>query len=146
MADCTIYSLDIGSLLAGTKYRGDFEKRFKALLKQLEQDTNSILFIDEIHTIIGAGRRLAARSMRLTLIKPLLSSGKIQVIGSTTYQEFSNIFEKDRALARRFQKIDITEPSVEETVQIINGLSRSTKRTMMCVIPPKRCVRRLNWR
>ena len=100
MADCTIYSLDIGSLLAGTKYRGDFEKRFKALLKQLEQDTNSILFIDEIHTIIG----------------------EIRVIGSTTYQEFSNIFEKDRALARRFQKIDITEPSIEETVQIINGL------------------------
>ena len=80
------------------------------------------------------------------LIKPLLSSGKIRVIGSTTYQEFSNIFEKDRALARRFQKIDITEPSVEETVQIINGLKRSTKRTMTCVIPLRRCVRRLSWR
>ncbi|KAA0365167.1 ATP-dependent Clp protease ATP-binding subunit ClpA [Salmonella enterica] len=121
-ADCTIYSLDIGSLLAGTKYRGDFEKRFKALLKQLEQDTNSILFIDEIHTIIGAGAASGGQVDAANLIKPLLSSGKIRVIGSTTYQEFSNIFEKDRALARRFQKIDITEPSVEETVQIINGL------------------------
>ncbi|QXC97251.1 ATP-dependent Clp protease ATP-binding subunit ClpA [Klebsiella sp. PL-2018] len=122
MADFTIYSLDIGSLLAGTKYRGDFEKRFKALLKQLEQDTNSILFIDEIHTIIGAGAASGGQVDAANLIKPLLSSGKIRVIGSTTYQEFSNIFEKDRALARRFQKIDITEPSVEETVQIINGL------------------------
>ncbi|EAB1276935.1 ATP-dependent Clp protease ATP-binding subunit ClpA [Escherichia coli] len=122
MADCTIYSLDIGSLLAGTKYRGDFEKRFKALLKQLEQDTNSILFIDEIHTIIGAGAASGGQVDAANLIKPLLSSGKNRVIGSTTYQEFSNIFEKDRALARRFQKIDITEPSIEETVQIINGL------------------------
>ncbi|HID4044492.1 TPA: ATP-dependent Clp protease ATP-binding subunit ClpA [Pluralibacter gergoviae] len=122
MADCTIYSLDIGSLLAGTKYRGDFEKRFKALLKQLEQDTNSILFIDEIHTIIGAGAASGGQVDAANLIKPLLSGGKIRVIGSTTYQEFSNIFEKDRALARRFQKIDITEPSVDETVQIINGL------------------------
>jgi len=122
MADCTIYSLDIGSLLAGTKYRGDFEKRFKALLKQLEQDTSSILFIDEIHTIIGAGAASGGQVDAANLIKPLLSSGKIRVMGSTTYQEFSNIFEKDRALARRFQKIDITEPSVEETVQIINGL------------------------
>ena len=112
----------LGSLLAGTKYRGDFEKRFKALLKQLEQDTNSILFIDEIHTIIGAGAASGGQVDAANLIKPLLSSGKIRVIGSTTYQEFSNIFEKDRALARRFQKIDITEPSVEETVQIINGL------------------------
>ncbi|MGM3191339.1 ATP-dependent Clp protease ATP-binding subunit ClpA [Dickeya dadantii subsp. dieffenbachiae] len=122
MADCTLYSLDIGSLLAGTKYRGDFEKRFKALLKQLEQDKSSILFIDEIHTIIGAGAASGGQVDAANLIKPLLSSGKIRVIGSTTYQEFSNIFEKDRALARRFQKIDITEPSVEETVQIINGL------------------------
>ncbi|MFG1175319.1 ATP-dependent Clp protease ATP-binding subunit ClpA [Erwiniaceae bacterium CAU 1747] len=122
MKACTIYSLDIGSLLAGTKYRGDFEKRFKALLKQLEQDTSSILFIDEIHTIIGAGAASGGQVDAANLIKPLLSSGKIRVMGSTTYQEFSNIFEKDRALARRFQKIDITEPSVEETVQILSGL------------------------
>ena len=117
-----IVSLDLTSMVAGTKYRGDFEKRFKALLKQLEQDTNSILFIDEIHTIIGAGAASGGQVDAANLIKPLLSSGKIRVIGSTTYQEFSNIFEKDRALARRFQKIDITEPSIEETVQIINGL------------------------
>src|SRR5476649_162568 len=122
MADCTLYSLDIGSLLAGTKYRGDFEKRFKSLLKQLEQDKNSILFIDEIHTIIGAGAASGGQVDAANLIKPLLSSGKIRVMGSTTYQEFSNIFEKDRALARRFQKIDITEPTVEETVQILTGL------------------------
>lgn len=122
IADCTIYSLDIGSLLAGTKYRGDFEKRFKALLKQLEQDQNSILFIDEIHTIIGAGAASGGQVDAANLIKPLLSSGKIRVMGSTTYQEFCNIFEKDRALARRFQKIDIKEPTVEETVQILTGL------------------------
>ncbi|NYS29718.1 MULTISPECIES: ATP-dependent Clp protease ATP-binding subunit ClpA [unclassified Pantoea] len=122
MKDCTIYSLDIGSLLAGTKYRGDFEKRFKALLKQLESDEHSILFIDEIHTIIGAGAASGGQVDAANLIKPLLSGGRIRVMGSTTYQEFSNIFEKDRALARRFQKIDITEPSVEETVQILAGL------------------------
>lgn len=122
MEDCILHSLDIGSLLAGTKYRGDFEKRFKALLKQLEQDQNSILFIDEIHTIIGAGAASGGQVDAANLIKPLLSSGKIRVVGSTTYQEFSNIFEKDRTLARRFQKIDITEPTPEETIQIINGL------------------------
>jgi len=122
MKECSIYSLDIGSLLAGTKYRGDFEKRFKALLKQLEQDSNSILFIDEIHTIIGAGAASGGQVDAANLIKPLLSGGKIRVMGSTTYQEFSSIFEKDRALARRFQKIDVTEPSAEETVQILNGL------------------------
>jgi len=122
MKECVIYSLDIGSLLAGTKYRGDFEKRFKALLKQLEQDKNSILFIDEIHTIIGAGAASGGQVDAANLIKPLLSGGKIRVMGSTTYQEFSSIFEKDRALARRFQKIDITEPSMDETVKILTGL------------------------
>lgn len=122
MEDCILHSLDIGSLLAGTKYRGDFEKRFKALLKQLEQHQNSILFIDEIHTIIGAGAASSGQVDAANLIKPLLSSGKIRVVGSTTHQEFSNIFEKDRALARRFQIIDITEPTPEETIQIINGL------------------------
>lgn len=122
MKGCTIYSLDIGSLLAGTKYRGDFEKRFKALLKMLEKDSKSVLFIDEIHTIIGAGAASGGQVDAANLIKPLLSSGRIRVIGSTTYQEFSSIFEKDRALARRFQKIDVVEPTVAETVQIINGL------------------------
>lgn len=122
MKGYTIYSLDIGSLLAGTKYRGDFEKRFKALLKTLEKDEKSILFIDEIHTIIGAGAASGGQVDAANLIKPLLSGGRIRVIGSTTYQEFSNIFEKDRALTRRFQKIDITEPSPDETVLIIKGL------------------------
>ncbi|MDD9339917.1 MAG: ATP-dependent Clp protease ATP-binding subunit ClpA [Providencia heimbachae] len=122
MKGCTLYSLDIGSLLAGTKYRGDFEKRFKALLKMLEKDPKSILFIDEIHTIIGAGAASGGQVDAANLIKPLLSGGRIRVIGSTTYQEFSNIFEKDRALARRFQKIDIVEPTPEETVRIISGL------------------------
>ncbi|MFP3019224.1 MAG: ATP-dependent Clp protease ATP-binding subunit ClpA [Arsenophonus sp.] len=122
MKGCTIYSLDIGSLLAGTKYRGDFEKRFKTLLNVLETDEKSILFIDEIHTIIGAGAASGGQIDAANLIKPLLSRGRICVMGSTTYQEFNHIFEKDRALARRFQKIDILEPSIDETVQIINGL------------------------
>ena len=99
-----IYSLDIGSLLAGTKYRGDFEKRFKAILKQLEKEDDAILFIDEIHTIIGAGAASGGQVDAANLIKPLLSSGKLRCIGSTTYQEYSNIFDKERALSRRFQK------------------------------------------
>ena len=118
----TIYSLDMGALLAGTKYRGDFEKRFKALLKELEQDGNAILFIDEIHTIIGAGAASGGMMDASNLLKPLLSSGKIRCIGSTTYQEYQSIFEKDRALARRFQKIDVIEPSVEDTIKILLGL------------------------
>ncbi|MEZ9060476.1 ATP-dependent Clp protease ATP-binding subunit ClpA [Vibrio pelagius] len=117
-----IYSLDIGSLLAGTKYRGDFEKRFKAILKQLEKEEDAILFIDEIHTIIGAGAASGGQVDAANLIKPLLSSGKLRCIGSTTYQEFSTIFEKERALARRFQKIDIVEPSLDDTTKILIGL------------------------
>ncbi|MGB2741616.1 MAG: ATP-dependent Clp protease ATP-binding subunit ClpA [Cognaticolwellia sp.] len=122
LADATIYSLDMGALLAGTKYRGDFEKRFKALLKELEQDGNAILFIDEIHTIIGAGAASGGMLDASNLIKPLLSSGKLRCIGSTTYQEYHSIFEKDRALARRFQKIDVIEPSVDDTTKILHGL------------------------
>ncbi len=122
LADATIYSLDMGALLAGTKYRGDFEKRFKALLKELEQDDNAILFIDEIHTIIGAGAASGGMLDASNLIKPLLSSGKLRCIGSTTYQEYQSIFEKDRALARRFQKIDVVEPSVDDTTKILHGL------------------------
>lgn len=122
LAEATIYSLDMGALLAGTKYRGDFEKRFKALLKELEQDGNAILFIDEIHTIIGAGAASGGMLDASNLIKPLLSSGKLRCIGSTTYQEYQSIFEKDRALARRFQKIDVVEPSVDDTTKILHGL------------------------
>ncbi|SEL74359.1 ATP-dependent Clp protease ATP-binding subunit ClpA [Colwellia chukchiensis] len=122
LADATIYSLDMGALLAGTKYRGDFEKRFKALLNELKKDGNAILFIDEIHTIIGAGAASGGMLDASNLLKPLLSSGKLRCIGSTTYQEYQSIFEKDRALARRFQKIDVVEPSVDDTTKILHGL------------------------
>ncbi len=118
----TIYSLDLGSLVAGTKYRGDFEKRFKGVLAQLRKDEGAILFIDEIHTIIGAGAASGGVMDASNLIKPMLASGELKCIGSTTYQEYRGIFEKDRALARRFQKIDINEPTVEETIQILKGL------------------------
>jgi len=122
LLDATIYSLDMGALLAGTKYRGDFEKRFKALLKDLEEEDNAILFIDEIHTIIGAGAASGGMMDASNLIKPLLSSGKLRCLGSTTYQEYQSVFEKDRALARRFQKIDIVEPSIDDTTKILQGL------------------------
>ena len=122
IADAVVYSLDMGALLAGTKYRGDFEKRFKSLLKELQAKPGSILFIDEIHTIIGAGAASGGVLDASNLIKPLLSSGKLRCMGSTTYNEFKNIFEKDRALVRRFQKIDVLEPSVADTTKILNGL------------------------
>jgi len=118
----TIYALDMGGLLAGTKYRGDFEKRLKAVLAQLKKQEGAILFIDEIHTIIGAGAASGGAMDASNLLKPVLSSGELKCIGSTTYQEYRNIFEKDRALSRRFQKIDVTEPSVDETVEILRGL------------------------
>jgi len=117
-----VYSLDLGALLAGTKYRGDFEKRLKAVLKQLSQQEGAVLFIDEIHTIIGAGAASGGVMDASNLIKPLLANGELKCIGSTTYQEYRGIFEKDRALARRFQKIDIIEPTVDETYEILKGL------------------------
>ena len=120
--NCVVYSLDLGALLAGTKYRGDFEKRLKAVLKQLGQQDGAVLFIDEIHTIIGAGAASGGVMDASNLIKPLLANGELKCIGSTTYQEYRGIFEKDRALARRFQKIDITEPSIDETFEILKGL------------------------
>ncbi|WGZ92461.1 MAG: ATP-dependent Clp protease ATP-binding subunit ClpA [Candidatus Thiothrix putei] len=122
LADAVIYSLDMGSLLAGTKYRGDFEKRLKAVLKQIKTEPHAVLFIDEIHTIIGAGATSGGTMDASNLIKPVLSTGELKCIGSTTFQEYHTIFEKDRALARRFQKIDINEPSVEETIEILKGL------------------------
>ncbi len=122
LADAVIYSLDMGSLLAGTKYRGDFEKRLKAVLKQIKNEPHAVLFIDEIHTIIGAGATSGGTMDASNLIKPVLSTGELKCIGSTTFQEYHTIFEKDRALARRFQKIDINEPSVEETIEILKGL------------------------
>ncbi|MBL4609705.1 ATP-dependent Clp protease ATP-binding subunit ClpA [Halopseudomonas sp.] len=122
LSEAVVYSLDLGALLAGTKYRGDFEKRFKALLKALKKRPQAILFIDEIHTIIGAGAASGGVMDASNLLKPLLTSGEMRCIGSTTYQEFRGIFEKDRALARRFQKVDVIEPSVEDTIQILKGL------------------------
>jgi ATP-dependent Clp protease ATP-binding subunit ClpA len=118
----TIYALDLGALLAGTKYRGDFEKRLKAVIKELQDVAGAILFIDEIHTIIGAGAASGGVMDASNLIKPVLASGELRCIGSTTFQEFRGVFEKDRALARRFQKIDIAEPTIEETVEILRGL------------------------
>jgi ATP-dependent Clp protease ATP-binding subunit ClpA len=122
LSGCTIYALDLGGLVAGTKYRGDFEKRLKGVLAQLKKDASAILFIDEIHAVIGAGSASGGVMDASNLIKPALASGELRCIGSTTYQEYRGIFEKDHALARRFQKIDITEPSVEETVEILKGL------------------------
>jgi ATP-dependent Clp protease ATP-binding subunit ClpA len=120
--DSTVHSLDLGALLAGTKYRGDFEKRLKNLLSELTKQDDQILFIDEIHTIIGAGAASGGVMDASNLLKPLLASGGIRCMGSTTYQEYRGIFDKDRALSRRFQKIDVTEPSVEDTYQILRGL------------------------
>ena len=122
LADAVIYALDLGALVAGTKYRGDFEKRLKAVLAQLKKQPGAILFIDEIHTIIGAGSASGGTMDASNLIKPVLASGELRCIGSTTFQEYRGIFEKDRALARRFQKIDIVEPTVGETVEILHGL------------------------
>ena len=119
-----VYSLDLGALLAGTKYRGDFEKRLKAVLRNLKEQPKSILFIDEIHTIIGAGAASGGVMDVSNLIKPLLASGELTCVGATTYQEYRNIFEKDHALARRFQKIDIKEPTIDQTVEILKGLKK----------------------
>ena len=120
--DAVIYSLDMGALLAGTRYRGDFEERLKEVLKDLQKEKKSVLFIDEIHTVIGAGATSGGSMDASNLLKPSLSNGSLRCIGSTTYKEFNNYFEKDRALVRRFQKIDIKEPTKEETIKILNGL------------------------
>ena len=122
IADAVVYSLDMGALLAGTKYRGDFEKRFKALLAELKKQPHGILFIDEIHTIIGAGAASGGVMDASNLLKPMLSSGEVRCMGSTTFTEFRGIFEKDSALTRRFQKVDVGEPSVEDTYHILKGL------------------------
>jgi ATP-dependent Clp protease ATP-binding subunit ClpA len=122
LSDSTVYALDMGALIAGTKYRGDFEKRLKGVLSELKKNAGSILFIDEIHTVIGAGAASGGVMDASNLIKPALANGELRCIGSTTYTEYRGIFEKDHALARRFQKVDITEPSVQETVDILKGL------------------------
>ena len=122
LAKSTVYVLDMGALLAGTKYRGDFEQRLKAVLKQLVDNPNAILFIDEIHTVIGAGAASGGTLDASNLLKPVLSTGQLKCIGATTYNEYRGVFEKDHALSRRFQKIDVVEPSVDETVEILKGL------------------------
>lgn len=122
LENAIVYSLDMGALLAGTKYRGDFEQRLKAVMKQLEQEEGSILFIDEIHTLIGAGATSGGTLDASNLLKPALSSGKLKCIGATTYQEYRGIFEKDHALSRRFQKVDVVEPSIDESIAILKGL------------------------
>jgi ATP-dependent Clp protease ATP-binding subunit ClpA len=122
LAQAQVYSLDMGALLAGTKYRGDFEQRLKGVLKQLLDNPNAVLFIDEIHTLIGAGAASGGTLDASNLLKPALSSGQLKCIGATTYQEYRGVFEKDHALSRRFQKIDVPEPSIEETVEILKGL------------------------
>ncbi len=122
LSDCTIYSLDMGSLIAGTKYRGDFEKRLKSVIAELKKQPGAILFIDEIHTVIGAGAASGGVMDASNLIKPVLTNGELRCIGSTTYQEYRGIFEKDHALARRFQKIDVVEPTISETIDILMGL------------------------
>jgi len=124
LKDTTIYSLDVGVLIAGTKYRGDFEKRLKSVLVDLEKNKNSILFIDEVHTLIGAGSVSGGSLDASNILKPALADGTLKCIGSTTYEEFRKVFEKDHALARRFQKIDIAEPSVEDTIKILHGLKK----------------------
>ena len=122
LAKSTVYALDMGALLAGTKYRGDFEQRLKAVLKQLVDNPNAILFIDEIHTVIGAGAASGGTLDASNLLKPVLSTGQLKCIGATTYNEYRGVFEKDHALSRRFQKIDVIEPSIDETVEILKGL------------------------
>jgi ATP-dependent Clp protease ATP-binding subunit ClpA len=122
LAKAQVYALDMGALLAGTKYRGDFEQRLKAVLKQLTENPNAVLFIDEIHTLIGAGSASGGTLDASNLLKPALSSGQLKCIGATTYNEYRSVFEKDHALSRRFQKIDVTEPSVAQTIEILKGL------------------------
>ena len=125
LSNAIVFSLDMGALLAGTKYRGDFEARIKAVLKELTELPNAILFVDEIHTIIGAGSVSGGTMDASNLLKPALAKGQLRCIGATTYQEYRTIFDKDHALSRRFQKVDVGEPSAAETVAILRGLKSS---------------------
>ena len=122
LADATVFALDMGTLLAGTRYRGDFEERLKQVMKEIENHKNAILFIDEIHTVIGAGATSGGAMDASNLLKPALAQGSLRCIGSTTYKEYRQYFEKDRALVRRFQKIDVNEPSIPDAVEIMKGL------------------------
>jgi ATP-dependent Clp protease ATP-binding subunit ClpA len=139
LKDATIYALDMGSLIAGTRYRGDFEERLKTVVKELENLKGAILFIDEIHTVIGAGATSGGAMDASNLLKPALAQGTLRCIGSTTYKEYRQYFEKDRALVRRFQKIDVAEPTLEDSVKIrweSRAISRAITRS---ATPPMRC-------
>src|SRR5690606_4984822 len=122
LADAQGYALDMGALLAGTQYRGEFEQRLQAVLKSVKDNTNAVLLIDEIHTLVGAGSASGGTLDAANLLKPRLSSGQLKCMGATTYNEYRGIFEKDHALSRRFQKIDVAEPTVEQTIQFLRGL------------------------
>ena len=137
LANAVIYSLDMGALLAGTRYRGDFEERLKQVVSELEKMPDAVLFIDEIHTVIGAGATSGGAMDASNLLKPALSSGAIRCIGSTTYKEFRNHFEKDRALLRRFQKIDVNEPTIEDTIKILKGLRSAFEGQTTCSLPAR---------
>lgn len=138
LSETTIYSLDMGALLAGTRYRGDFEERLKAVMNELEEHPDAVLFIDEIHTVIGAGATSGGAMDASNLLKPALQGGKLRCMGSTTYKEFRQHFEKDRALSRRFQKIDVNEPSVDDTVKILKGSSPILRNITASNTPPRR--------
>ena len=127
LQDAELFALDMGALLAGTKYRGDFEERLKAVVQALSKRPRAILSIDEIHTIVGAGATSGSSLDAANILKPVLGTGELRCIGSTTYEEYKNLFEKDRALSRRFQKIDVMEPSVDETVRSEERFSRNAE-------------------
>jgi ATP-dependent Clp protease ATP-binding subunit ClpA len=144
LSDAVIYSLDMGSLLAGTRYRGDFEERLKQVVKELEDLPGAVLFIDEIHTVIGAGATSGGAMDASNLLKPALSSGAIRCIGSTTYKEYRQFFEKDRALVRRFQKIDVNEPTIPDAIEILKGSSPISRSITRSATPTTRSRRPWN--
>ena len=148
LKDVEIYALDMGALLAGTRFRGDFEQRLKAVIKAVVGNTKRIiLFIDEIHTIVGAGSASGSTMDASNLLKPALASGDLRCIGSTTYQEYKRSFDRDKALARRFQRIEVTEPTREETIQILNGLKSLLRKTSQRALHRRRpCARRSSCR
>jgi ATP-dependent Clp protease ATP-binding subunit ClpA len=142
LKDATVFSLDMGTLLAGTRYRGDFEERLKQVIKEVEAHPKAIMFIDEIHTVIGAGATSGGAMDASNLLKPALAQGTLRCIGSTTYKEYRQYFEKDRALVRRFQKIDVNEPTVEDAIEILKGLKTPSRPITSCATPTRPSRRR----
>ena len=146
LKNATVFALDMGTLLAGTRYRGDFEERLKQVIKEIEAYPGAIMFIDEIHTVIGAGATSGGAMDASNLLKPALAAGNVPCIGSTTYKEYRQYFEKDRALVRRFQKIDVNEPTVEDAIEIMKGSSPISRTTTSSDTPTRRSRRRSNSR